>query len=110
MVRSAINKVKTPGDAVAKDEEKEAILPTILFTSVQLSAVWNPVCVVETLSVSPFEPCMCHPSSRCGCGPVHARVGASGGPHASVPRHTGVQTTTTVVALPVGATRQVSAQ
>ena len=61
MVRSAINKVKTPGDAVAKDEEKEAILPTILFTSVQLSAVLepcmcrrNPVCVaIRTLYVSP---------------------------------------------------------
>ena len=57
MVRSAINKVKTPGDAVAKDEEKEAILPTILFTSVQLSAV--------------LEPCMCRRNPVC-VTPVHA--------------------------------------
>ena len=110
MVRSAINKVKTPGDAVAKDEEKEAILPTILFTSVQLSAVLepcmcrrNPVCVaIRTLYVSPqFTLRLWTSSCPRGC---------IGRPHASVPRHTGVQTTTTVVALPVGATRQVSAQ
>ena len=110
MVRSAINKVKTPGDAVAKDEEKETILPTILFTSEQLSAVLepcmcrrNPVCVaIRTLYVSPqFTLRLWTSSCPRGC---------IGRPHASVPRHTGVQTTTTVVALPVGATRQVSAQ
>ena len=114
MVRSAINKVKTPGDAVAKDEGRETILPTILchilFTSVQLSAVLepcmcrrNPVCVaIRTLYVSPqFTLRLWTSSCPRGC---------IGRPHASVPRHTGVQTTTTVVALPVGATRQVSAQ
>ena len=82
MVRSAINKVKTPGDAVAKDEEKEAILPTILFTSVQLSAVLepcmcrrNPVCVaIRTLYVSPqFTLRLWTSSCPRGCiGPPHA--------------------------------------
>ena len=58
MVRSAINKVKTPGDAVATVEKRETILPTILPTSMQLGAVFcmhsNPVCVAtRTLYVSP---------------------------------------------------------
>ena len=77
MVRSAINKVKTPGDAVAKDEGRETILPTILchilFTSVQLSAVLepcmcrrNPVCVtpVYAAAVDQFMPAWVHREAR----------------------------------------------